>query len=164
MALGTDHMEDARKEPISMHPQDHTTTLPPQDPGGSLMAMPQLLLVEDERIVARDLARRLTKLGYTVLAIVGSGREAVQHACDLRPDLVLMDVGLRGGMNGLEAAAQIRTQTTIPVIYLTGSDEGALCAYAGAAPPRFTIQKPVSDQALQQAIQGALATSKQDSP
>lgn len=57
------------------------------------MVMPTLLLVEDARIIALDLARRLTKLGYTVLAIAGSGREAVQQAVDLRPDLVLMDVG-----------------------------------------------------------------------
>jgi len=65
----------------------------PDNPEGSPVVMPTLLLVEDARIIALDLARRLTKLGYTVLAIAGSGREAVQQAVDLRPDLVLMDVG-----------------------------------------------------------------------
>jgi CheY-like chemotaxis protein len=65
----------------------------PDNRGGSPVVMPTLLLVEDARIIALDLARRLTKLGYTVLAIAGSGREAVQQAVDLRPDLVLMDVG-----------------------------------------------------------------------
>jgi CheY-like chemotaxis protein len=116
------------------------------------MIRPRLLIVEDQCIIARDLARRLTTLGYTVLACVGSGREAVTHAVALRPDLVLMDVGLPGGMNGLEAAAQIRAQVNIPIIYLTGSSEAAL------DPAGVTIQKPFSDQALHQAIQLALTT------
>ena len=79
------------------------------------MIRPTLLLVDDERIIAFDLARRLTTLGYTVLATAGSGREAIQQAVDLRPDLVLMDVGLPGGMDGLEAAAHIRSQAAIPI-------------------------------------------------
>jgi CheY-like chemotaxis protein len=82
---------------------------------------------------------------------VGSGREAVQHAAERRPDLVLMDVGLPGGMDGLEAAAQIWAQAEIPIIFLTGSPEGVI-------PHGFTIQKPVSDQALHQTIQLALTT------
>lgn len=57
------------------------------------MVMPRLLMVEHARIIARDVAQRLTTLGSTVVAIVGSGREAVQQAGDLRPDLVLMDFG-----------------------------------------------------------------------
>jgi CheY-like chemotaxis protein len=61
------------------------------------MIIPTRLLVEDERIIALDLARRLTTLGYTVLATAGSGREAIQQAVDLRPDLVLMDGRLTGG-------------------------------------------------------------------
>jgi CheY-like chemotaxis protein len=88
----------------------------------------------------------------------------VQHACALRPDLVLMDVGLPGGMDGLEAAAHIRAQTAISIIYLTGSHESELHRPTGAAPLRFTIQKPVSDQALQQTIQLALATIDPDPP
>lgn len=115
------------------------------------MIMPKLLLVEDERIIALDLARRLTKLGYTVLATAGSGREAIQQAVDLRPDLVLMDAGLPGGMDGLEATAHIWAQAEIPIIYLTGSPEGVI-------PAGFTIQKPVMDQTLHQTIQLALAT------
>ena len=115
------------------------------------MVVPTLLLVEDECIIALDLARRLTKLGYTVLAVARSGREAVQQAGQLHPDLVLMDVGLPGGMDGIEAAAHIRAQAEIPIIYLTGSHEGMI-------PAGFTIQKPVTDQTLHQTIQGALAT------
>jgi CheY-like chemotaxis protein len=87
--------------------------------------------------------RRLTTLGYTVLATAGSGREAVQQAVALRPDLV--------GMDDLEAAAHIRAQAAIPIIYLTGSPEGEI-------PGGFTLQKPVMTQTLQQTIQLALAT------
>jgi hypothetical protein len=77
------------------------------------MVMARLLIVENERIIAWDLAKRLTKLGYTVVAIVGSGREAVQQAGDLRPDLVLMDIGLHGKMDGLEAAMWQRRATAL---------------------------------------------------
>jgi hypothetical protein len=92
------------------------------------MIMPTRLLVEDERIIALDLARCLTTLGYTVLATAGSGREAIQRAVDLRPDRVLMDVGLPGGMDGLDAAAHILAQAAIPIMYLTGSPEGVIPA------------------------------------
>ena len=113
------------------------------------MIRPTRLLVDDERLIAFDLARRLTTLGYTVLATAGSGREAIQQAVDLRPELVLMDVGLPGGMDGLEAAAHIRAQAAVPIIYLTGSPEGEI-------PTGFTLQKPVMTQTLQQTIQFAL--------
>ena len=121
------------------------------------MIMPTRLLVDDERIIAFNLARRLTTLGYTVLATAGSGREAIRQAVDLRPDLVLMDVGLPGGMDGLEAAAHIQAQAAIPIIYLTGSPEGEI-------PAGFTIQKPVTDQAMHQTIQLALASWDPQAP
>ena len=123
------------------------------------MVMPRLLMVENERIIARNFAQRLTKLGYTVVAIVGSGREAVQQAGGLRPDLVLKDIGLPGQMDRLEAAAHIQAQVNIPIVYLTGSREAELCPPVRAAAPHFTIQKPVSDQTLQQTLQLALATT-----
>jgi CheY-like chemotaxis protein len=122
------------------------------------MIMPRLLIAEDERIIARNVAQRLTKLGYTVVAIVGSGREAVQQAGDLCPDLVLMDIGLPGEMDGFEAAAHLQAQMNIPIIYLTGSREAEPRPRMSAAAPHFTIQKPVSDQTLQQTLQMALAT------
>ena len=88
------------------------------------MIMPTWLLVEDQRIIALDLARRLTTLGYTVLATARSGREAVQQAVDLRPRSGVDGRRLTRGMDGLEAAAHIRAQAAIPIIYLTGSPRG----------------------------------------
>jgi CheY-like chemotaxis protein len=128
------------------------------------MVMPRLLIVENERIIARDLAQRLTKLGYTVVAIVGSGREAVQQAGDLRPDLVLMDIGLPGEMDGLEAATHVQAQVNIPIIYLTGSREAERSHPHGRAELSLTIQKPVSEQTLQQTIQLARATISRAPP
>jgi CheY-like chemotaxis protein len=128
------------------------------------MVMPRLLIVENERIIVRDVAQRLSKFGYTVVAIVGSGREAVQQAGDLPPDLVLMDSGLPGEMDGLEAATHIQGRVNMPIIYLTGSREAERGRPHGRAELSLTTQKPVSDQTLQQTIQLALATISRAPP
>ena len=87
----------------------------------------QILIVEDERIIAAELQRRLTRLGYAVVAMAGSGAEAIERARELRPDLVLADIGLPGGMTGLEAAAHIWEECKIPVVYVTAyADEQTL--------------------------------------
>jgi CheY-like chemotaxis protein len=86
-----------------------------------------ILVVEDERVVASDLRLRLESGGYAVCAIVSSGLEAVEKAGALRPDLVLMDVTLRGEFDGIQAAEEIRKRHGLPVVYLTAhSDEGTL--------------------------------------
>ena len=70
------------------------------------MVLVEILIVEDERLVGFDLRRRLSRMGYTVVGITASGEEAIEHANRLRPDIVLMDVRLRGPMDGIEAAQQ----------------------------------------------------------
>jgi len=79
----------------------------------------QVLIVEDEAIVSMDLRYNLEALGYSVVAETRSGEEAVEAASRLHPDVVLMDIGLSGEMDGIDAAAQIRGQFDIPVVYLT---------------------------------------------
>ena len=76
----------------------------------------QILIVEDERIIAAELTRRITRLGYVVVATVGSGAEAIERARVSCPDLVLMDVGLPGEMDGLEAGARIWEELKIPIV------------------------------------------------
>ena len=78
------------------------------------MPSAQILIVEDERIIAAELTRRITRLGYTVVATAGSGVEAIERAQASAPDLVLMDIGLPGEMNGLEAGARIWEMQKIP--------------------------------------------------
>lgn len=78
----------------------------------------RILVVEDEHVVALDLAQRLRALGYGVQGVVASGPDAIRSALDTRPDIILMDIHLHGEMDGIEAAAQIITQYDVPIIYL----------------------------------------------
>lgn len=85
---------------------------------------PKILVVEDERITAEDIKSGLENAGYQVPALVSSGKAAIEKAGELHPDLVLMDIKLKGKMDGIEAAGQIKLLYDIPVIYLTAySDE-----------------------------------------
>ncbi len=120
------------------------------------MANKKILVVEDERIVAKDISKRLQKLGYTVLANVASGEAAIQKARELQPDLVLMDIQLEGQIDGIEAAEQIRADLDIPVIFLTAyADENTL-QRAKATEPFGYIVKPFDERALHTAIEVAL--------
>src|SRR5919109_953556 len=95
--------------------------------GTDSMAHEYILLVEDENLTAKDIKQRLKNFGYSVPAIASSGQDALQKAADLHPDLVLMDIVLKGAMDGIEAAAHLRTRFQIPVVYLTAyADEGTL--------------------------------------
>ena len=79
----------------------------------------RILVVEDEAIVAMDIASILQKLGHEVTDVVSSGEQAIARVKENRPDLILMDIGLKGEMDGIETAKHIRGQFSIPVIYLT---------------------------------------------
>lgn len=116
------------------------------------MAKTQVLIVEDERIVAAELRRRLIRLGYDVSGTASSGQEAIDKAHLLRPDLVLMDVGLMGSMTGLEAGEAIHARLQIPVVYLTGRAESTLPEGL-----RLYISKPLDEAALQNTLARALA-------
>jgi two-component system, response regulator PdtaR len=116
------------------------------------MANTQILIVEDERIVAVELRRRLIRLGYGVSGTASSGQEAIDKAHLLHPDLVLMDVGLTGPMTGLEAGEAIRAHLQIPIVYMTGHAESAL-----PEEPRFYVQKPLNEAALRTTLARALA-------
>jgi two-component system, response regulator PdtaR len=116
------------------------------------MANTQILIVEDERIVAVELRRRLLRLGYGVSGTASSGQEAIDKAHLLHPDLVLMDVGLTGPMTGLEAGEAIRAHLQIPIVYMTGHAESAL-----PEEPRFYVQKPLNEATLRTTLARALA-------
>lgn len=115
-----------------------------------------ILVVEDERIIALDIGARLRRLGYRVSGTVASGPQALE-ACEKDPPaLVLMDIVLNGGMDGIEAAGLIRERHDIPVVYLTShADQETLRRAARTAPYGFVI-KPGNDGWLQSAIEVAL--------
>lgn len=116
----------------------------------------RLLIVEDESIVAMDLADTLGQLQYHVVGIASSGEAAVKTATDERPDLILMDIRLRGEMNGIEAAMAIRANLDIPVIFLTAHGDPATLVRTAAAAPYGYLVKPVDHRELERAIEIAL--------
>lgn len=120
------------------------------------MAKARILVVEDERIVAKDIAKRLSDLGYSVVATVSSGEAAIETATAKQPDLVLMDIQLKGNVDGIEAAEKIRANFNIPVIYLTAyADENTL-QRAKVTEPFGYIVKPFDERDLHAAIEIAL--------
>ncbi len=119
-------------------------------------AKPQILVVEDQPIVAMTIERQLRQLGYQVVKKVTYGEEAILQAADIRPDLVLMDIRLRGEMDGVEAAEQIRAQLGIPVVYVTGHADQETLRRAKVSAPFGYILKPFKGRDLEVAIEIAL--------
>jgi PAS domain S-box-containing protein len=120
------------------------------------MPVAQILIVEDESIVAMDIKMRLEGLGYGVAATASSGEEAVALAVRTRPDLVLMDIMLKGTVDGIEAAKQIRAALEIPIVYLTAyADENTL-QRSKVAEPFGYILKPFEERELRTTVEMAL--------
>ena len=124
--------------------------------GANAVASARILVVEDEGIVAEEIRSRLKRLRYEVAAVASSGEEAIKKAEETRPDLVLMDIRLRGGMDGVEAAEEIRARFDIPVIYVTAYADEATLRRAKTTEPYGYILKPFEDKELRTSIEVAL--------
>lgn len=111
----------------------------------------RILIVEDEQIIAADLAVKVEQLGHEVLAMAMAGEEAIQLAEQLAPDLVLMDIQLDGAMRGTEAARTIRQRCNTRVIFITAFPN-ALLRDAIEIPPSVCIRKPFSRAQLEASI------------
>lgn len=120
----------------------------------------RIMIVEDERIVAKDLQFRLQGLGYQVAAMASEGHDAIDKAGATRPNLVLMDIRLENGMDGIEAAEQIRNELDIPVVFLTAYADQATLARAKITEPFGYILKPFEERELQSTIEIALYRHK----
>ncbi len=116
----------------------------------------RIMLVEDENIVAMDIRLRLEKLGYQVVGHAISGEEAIRIASETRPELILMDVKLRGEMDGIEAATRIRAQRDIPIIYLTAFADDATLERARLTQAYGYLMKPFEDRELRSTIEVSL--------
>jgi two-component system, response regulator PdtaR len=123
---------------------------------GDFMADTSIMLVEDEIIVAADVKNRLENMGYAVLGIFDTGEEAIQKAGELKPDLVLMDIVLKGEMDGIDAAQKIRELFDIPLIYLTAYSDEKTLERAKVTEPFGYVLKPFEDREIQSAIEMAL--------
>lgn len=117
---------------------------------------PRILIVEDEWLVAGDLKGSLEHMGYAVAGVVDTGRGAIEHAAREMPDLVLMDIALRGGMDGMEAAGRIRSGLGIPVVYVSGYPEKKVYESGGTPGPFGYITKPYEERELRLAVEATL--------
>ncbi|WP_455392106.1 response regulator, partial [[Eubacterium] cellulosolvens] len=120
------------------------------------MSETKILVVEDEYIVAKDIQNTLESLGYSVPAIASSGKDAIKKVNKLQPDLVLMDIVLKGSIDGVETADEIRAKFDIPVVYLTAyADENTLRRAKLTEPYGYLI-KPFQERELHSTIEMAL--------
>ena len=116
----------------------------------------RVLIVENEAIISMDLRYRLEALGYCVPDEIRSGEEAVEAASRLRPDVVLIDVGLSGLMNGVAAADEIRRRFNIPVVYLTEHADENASGRAKMTELSGYVLKPFNDAELRAGIETAI--------
>lgn len=126
------------------------------------MTTPRILVVEDERIIALHLRQQLIDLGYDVPQAVATGDEALRGIEAARPDLILMDINLKGRLDGIATAAAIPPDYHIPVIYLTAYSEDATVARAAATNPYGYLLKPFSERELHAMIQVSLARCRSE--
>ncbi len=126
------------------------------------MTPARIMIVEDERITAEDIHDILTHLGYTVTALVSSGMDAIREAGHTNPDLVLMDIRIKGDMDGIEAAREIRERFDIPVVYLTAHADRETLDRAKLAEPLGYLIKPFQEAELLASIEIALHKQKAD--
>jgi PAS domain S-box-containing protein len=120
------------------------------------MAKMQVLVVEDEGVVARDIELMLNELGYEVPAVVATGMNAIEKARKYQPDAILMDIMLRGKMNGIEAAGRIHTELSIPIIYLSAHTDDETLERAKLTIPYAYLVKPFQTEELKTALKIAL--------
>jgi two-component system, response regulator PdtaR len=120
------------------------------------MSNTKIMLVEDEVIVAADVRHRLEGMGYQVTGIVDKGEDAIEKAGETRPNLVLMDIVLKGEMDGIEAAQKIRELYDIPIIYLTAYSDEKTLERAKITEPFGYVLKPFEDREIQSAIEMAI--------
>jgi signal transduction histidine kinase len=121
------------------------------------MTATNILVVEDESIIALDIKNSLKKSGYNVVGLATSAEEALKKISDLHPDLVLMDIQLRGAIDGVETAEQIRSQFQIPVVYLTAHADEHTLQRAKVTQPFGYVLKPFEDKELTTTIEIALS-------
>ncbi|HLF05422.1 MAG TPA: response regulator [Dehalococcoidia bacterium] len=120
------------------------------------MAKANIMVVEDANIVSMDIQRRLKSLGYEIPATAVSGEEAIEKAGKAQPDLVLMDICLKGKMDGVQAADQIRKRFNIPIVYLTAMSDDETVRRAALTEPFGYLLKPFDERDLRTTIEIAL--------
>ncbi len=121
-----------------------------------------LLIVENDMNIAVLMRIILERYGYRVNGIVSSGEEAIEATARMKPDVVLMDIGLKGKMCGIEAANRIMKDNGIPIVYVTAYADKYTMFKAKQGKPIAYITKPFTGIDLKEAVEGALGVSEVD--
>src|SRR3970040_35895 len=122
----------------------------------------KILVVEDEAIVARNIEKRLSNAGYHISGLVTTAKEAIEKAHSTKPDLVLMDIKLKGEMDGIEAAKIIRKTFRLPIIFLTSYTDEETFQRAKITEPFGYLIKPFEIKELNRTVEMALYKNKID--
>jgi CheY-like chemotaxis protein len=120
------------------------------------MDKPRIMVVEDEGIVALDIQDSLERLGYHGVEVLSSGEEALIKAQETRPDLILMDIRLGEGIDGIETATAINDKLDIPIVYLTAFTDEKTVKRAQVTEPFGYLIKPFIEKEIQTTIEMAL--------
>ena len=120
------------------------------------MPKASVLVVEDESIVSKDIQYSLKKLGYEIVGAASTGVKAIELALQLKPNVILMDIMLKGDMSGIEASAKIKEALNIPVIFLTAYADEKTLEKAKVTEPYAYIIKPFKEIDLHTSIEMAL--------
>ncbi len=126
------------------------------------MSKANILIVEDEAIIAKEIKASLENMGYAVTSIVKSGKEAVEKAKQEHPDIILMDIKLEGEMDGIESSELVQNSLDIPVIFLTAYADEEKLDRAKLTLPFGYVLKPFRDRDLRVTIEMALYSAKID--
>lgn len=118
-----------------------------------MIEIARVMVVEDEGIVSIDIRNILKKLGYFVSAVAFSGEEAIIKAEENPTDLILMDIGLKGKIDGIQAAKEIRSRSKTPVIFLSGFADDNTLKKAQEAEPAAYLLKPINEEELKETIE-----------
>ena len=127
------------------------------------MTQANVLIVEDELLIAKSIAKKLNKLGYNVVEIVASGREAIQYASKTSLDLILMDIAIKGKIDGIEAANYIKKIVDTPIIFLTAYASDETIERASKTGCYGYLIKPFRDKELQATVQMTLSKYREQS-
>ena len=120
------------------------------------MSKINVLVIEDESIVSKDLQHSLTKLGYNVVGAASNGEKAIELAGLKNPNIILMDIMLKGDMNGIEAAEKIKELYSVPIVFLTAYSDESTLSKAKITEPYGYILKPFKEIDLHTTIEMAV--------
>ena len=112
----------------------------------------RILIVEDDMIIAANISLQLTNLGYQITGMVSRGEEAFRHIKENAVDIILLDINLKGSLNGIDTAKAIQKIRNIPIIYLTANSDNATFNEAKETQPRAFITKPFNKLRLQRTV------------